>query len=384
MSKDVLYRYIFILFLLIPFFEPDYIIVTCFKIHQIYKIWQYISCCLIFILYIKESKISKFWIILLLYKLIILISTYINPNGEMFYSIQNMIQILALCSIIEYLINKKLHIEMFKVLNFIFQVLVYMNLLTMILYPNGLYFSLYSNNWLLGYDNLHIVTFIPAMTFAVICSYFKKNKIDLYTICFLLICNISVFIRMSANSLVCIIIFDLLLLISKKNILNNAFFKLKNYVIFYIIFFYSIIIYRIQNSFKWIIVDVLNKDLTFSGRTYIWDKVMDYVKKQPIIGYGVENTTIRTIKNGSISATHSHNHVLEVLYQGGYVGLVLFCTLMYLVIKEIRKNSKNYTTKIISIAIACFIIMMLVENRDKLNLYMLLCMGYNCKKLINH
>lgn len=73
--------------------------------------------------------------------------------------------------------------------------------------------------------------------------------------------------------------------------------------------------------FRNIIVEVFNKDLTLSSRIFIWQRALAHIQKSQWIGYGNENPEFTT---AIIGINHTHNLILEILYRGGIIGLILF------------------------------------------------------------
>ncbi|HEX7095146.1 MAG TPA: O-antigen ligase family protein [Acidimicrobiales bacterium] len=80
------------------------------------------------------------------------------------------------------------------------------------------------------------------------------------------------------------------------------------------------------------IVNLYGKDLTFTNRTEIWSTSVDAIGDSPWIGYGwngvwidedVEPTVSMNREIGFV-AGHAHNSVLEMLLEGGVIGLALY------------------------------------------------------------
>jgi O-antigen ligase len=80
------------------------------------------------------------------------------------------------------------------------------------------------------------------------------------------------------------------------------------------------------------LVNLYGKDLTFTNRTDIWSASVDVIGDSPWIGYGwngawvepnVEPTVTLNRETG-FEAGHAHNVVLEMLLEGGVVGLGLY------------------------------------------------------------
>jgi O-antigen ligase len=92
----------------------------------------------------------------------------------------------------------------------------------------------------------------------------------------------------------------------------------------------------ISENAEYIIVEKLGKDMTLTGRTYIWSLVVPAINRHPWLGYGyqgfwqpwrgLENPAniIRHPKFGDFIPMHSHNGFLDMALNVGWVGLALF------------------------------------------------------------
>lgn len=80
-----------------------------------------------------------------------------------------------------------------------------------------------------------------------------------------------------------------------------------------------------------VILEVYNKDLTFSGRTLIWEATLGAVAHRPLQGYGYGGVftevptalTMRLWHQIGFEAAHTHNGPIKVLLDLGLVGLTL-------------------------------------------------------------
>lgn len=372
-----------IFILLFPFFEPEYIISQVYTIHRFFLMYKYVVALIIAIIYLKKGKVSKFILGLLCYNLIIIVATKLNSSyGRISTAVNNAIDVIAVCLIIELELKK----EPKRVINqllLLFEILIYANFISMILYPNGLYSdALYDNNWLLGYDNKHIITILPGLMLTLIYSLYYGKGLKIRSIFLIIISCLSIVKNFSATSVLAIVLMVIFIVFRNMKFENTKIFNIYNYIITYVVLFFTIIIFRLQEIFSYLIVKVFHKSLTFTGRTNIWDKTIDLIKQKPIIGYGVENSTTRAEKIDFANATHAHNTILEILYKGGFIALIIYIYIIIIVAKQLNKYRDSMVSKIISVAIFVFFIMMLVEARDVTNFYIILLFGYNINRII--
>lgn len=199
------------------------------------------------------------------------------------------------------------------------------------------------------------------------------------------ICLISLINAWSATCLTIFIVYIVLLLFRKWKIFN-----LINPLIGFITnagISILLIGFQIQKYFKWIIVDILHKDLTLSSRTYVWGSAVTNFLKKPILGYGTTPGGRLDINSYSIGLKRytffSHNVFLEVLIQGGIVAMVFFA-LLYIAANSSMKETKQQTEieykNVIFISLFSILLMQFSEFAIYIpiaNLPLILCFFYD-------
>ena len=360
-SNNKLISFIIYIFLLIPFFRITYLVVMYPQTELVYKIWQIISILIIFVILMKYGKYSKFLNYFIVYFILLMLSTVLN-NADVPGCIFLAIRTIGLCMIVDYGIKRdaKVFLNAFE---FFLSVLVYINLFSVIIFKDGMYINStvgYTENWILGYRNLHILYILPAILASFINSYYKEGKLTIRNYILLIASYLSIYLVKSGTSLIGMTIIVGLL------ILNNIFKKIKllnikNYFLAYIILFLAIVIFRIQNLFEYIIVDILNRDLTLTGRIYIWDYVIEFIKERPILGYGVEDSILRLNKTSFMVSTHAHDQILEIIYKSGIVGSSIYFIILIKSIIELYKYKESKIAQILSIVMFAYLFMMLTE-----------------------
>ena len=265
----------------------------------------------------------------------------------------------------------------------IFFLLILINFITLIIFPNGLYSDVvYSNNWFLLYDNIHIFIYMPGLLVSEIASNYKKTKLNIIYIIMFLLVSYSVLYCFSATSVVAYLLYVVYIVF--KNRINKL--KIMNAITYFIVFlfiFFFIVVLRFQNVFEPLIVDYLHKDLTFTGRTYIWDQVTQYIKEKPVLGYGIENSKIFARKIGGETFAHAHNTVYDILYKGGIVSLLAFMSIVICTIRKLYKNRDNSIAKLTAFVLFTIFVMINFEARqDKIGFYIILIVGYHIESII--
>ena len=342
MKKSNLILYVFSIIFILPFFQPQYFnsnkITLVIYSFTFFRYVSYLFMIYSFYVLLKNKKITSTFIYLCLFLLIYLFSTFFNSTHLLIKCFVNCLNIIALFINLSYLFEKNKYVVT-NALSFLFGSLVFINFLTIIFFPSGMYLDLssgYYENWFLGYDNLHILYIFPCIFFNIL--NFKINRKKSLPLLFILVSIVSVVIRWSATSLVALL-FLIIYFIDplKKFVLRNY----KKILIFVLILNFLIVIFRVQNIFEYIIVDLLNKSLTFTGRTYIWDNVISFIKEKPFLGYGFELSSFRYLKTSYFRAFHAHNEILEIIYKTGFIGFFVFVILNCNYLNKISKISDD-------------------------------------------
>ena len=369
-KKKTINGYI-LLFLLIPFFKPD--IVTSFpKVNYIFTIWLMISFAIIVAVYMKKFRISKLTMTYLAYNLVLLIST-IKNNGSITKFLSDFLMNLGMIFLIElYLKNDKMKIM--KVLSSIFYFLMVLNTISFIIVPEGLAVTQYLKTpiYLLGIDNRFSFTYIPGLCVIAIYDFMKNNKITKLTIIYFMITFITFVYFWSAGALVAESMFFIHYIFIYK--LKYKHFTNKYFPII-IVSFLGLVVFRVQNIFRFFIVDILHKDLTFSSRTILWDKAIKIINNNMWLGTGIQKSEF-SIK--AISAFHAHSHFLNIMFQSGIIGVIIYIYLIFDAFKKLNEYRKNVIAQMVAFTLFVLFIMLTVDTFDiTANLFLIICIGYN-------
>jgi exopolysaccharide production protein ExoQ len=89
-----------------------------------------------------------------------------------------------------------------------------------------------------------------------------------------------------------------------------------------------------------ILLNNIGKDLTFTGRTFIWEYALEFISERPVLGFGYE--AFWPTQNGMIlnlyglfwDVPHAHNGFLDLLLELGLVGLLFFLIIFFFAIKS--------------------------------------------------
>jgi exopolysaccharide production protein ExoQ len=91
----------------------------------------------------------------------------------------------------------------------------------------------------------------------------------------------------------------------------------------------------VTENIEFIVVDTLNKDLTLTGRTDFWPKIISKINQRPLFGYGIagfwqpwrgaaDPSSDIIVAKTQFHPPHSHNGFLDLGLELGWLGLSLY------------------------------------------------------------
>ena len=94
--------------------------------------------------------------------------------------------------------------------------------------------------------------------------------------------------------------------------------------------------YSMEATFsRWLLVEVLNEDITFTGRTSIWSQAFSYMNGLHwIVGNGIGHN-YRFYLGVYWSARSAHNQYLDTVFCFGIIGLIIY---IFMCVKQLKVN----------------------------------------------
>ncbi|MEQ9000320.1 MAG: O-antigen ligase [Coleofasciculus sp. B1-GNL1-01] len=190
-------------------------------------------------------------------------------------------------------------------------------------------------NWKGIYIHKNIFGF--TMDLAAILLYLQSIRVPRYKTLFLTLSALAVFCSLQSNSgmakvLLVILIFLLVFLRFIRQLPPRLAFASMG---IFLAIGISLVILISENA-EYLIVEKLDKDMTLTGRTYIWREVIKAVNKHPLFGYGYEGfwqfwrgidnpaLMLRLPEFDGFMPEESHNGYLEIALEVGWIGLAIF------------------------------------------------------------
>lgn len=366
---------LFIFLLLMPHFKPPYI-GRIPALDSLFNILRILSALTIFLLYIFRRKISLPLILLLSFESWLFFTT-LWGEGDFYTYILRAASDLSVFLICSYMaVAPK---NLLKVLLLISEIMTYVNLIAIVLFPQGLYNTdLYWQNWWLGYRNNFFPYFLVFGVVAVLYRYYVGRSIRSIILIFSIF--ISLVLVNSATALIAMAVFLLLVVFSKvkwATIINSFVLTLGDIVAFFLL-----VVFRALNWFSFIIVDILHRNITLTGRTLLWDVLYQYIQQKPITGYGVLSNSQTADMLYRTWAVHAHNLVLQYLFNGGIIAIIIFIAFNIYFLRKLYLYRATKTAMLMSIAIFVYYIACLTEPYLYPMIYVVYSMACNIDQLL--
>ena len=325
--------------------------------------------------YNKNILNIKLILLVMLYSFIILFSAVINNNITIGMIYTNFVYI-------GFIIDFK---NFINGLNILFTLLIIYNLILAIFVQSSYMYIGYQ-----GSQKVFVGTFesrngismvmIPAIAFILIRSEYIYEKVRNKDI---LLCFMVLIIILLSKSSTGFIVGSLLviyvLLLKKIKIKIN----INKLMSIYTIIYTQVVIFRIQETvFRGFIENTLQKNVTLTGRTLIWDFIMKIIPNSLIFGYGrndiiSQNAIIRDV-------TEAHNGLLEILLCTGIIGLFVFILILLNAFRALNKSNSKISY-ILSMAIFLYFCIALTESAftyTKIGFWILIIISSNIEKII--
>lgn len=381
-NVNILYKFMLLIVLFaniqIPYLE------TFSTFNKIYNILIIITFMISLCIFFKRAKISKMQLLIFLFYGIYLLSTLFN-KGNYRYLLTVMVSAFTIIIISDLYVRKYYNVFL-SITTIFFELLIYINLLTVIFCPNGLYENLENKNnyYFLGHRNDSIEYILPGICVSFLYSYYKFRKINIRALFLIFASFLTVILTWSATAMVAIGILILFFVLPTKEILQK-FTKLWHYFVMSVVLFFMFVIFRLQYYFGWFIENVLHRSMDFTFRDQIWDRAIYYIGKSPFFGYGYEDAEVKLSKIGHENS--AHNYYLDFLYSGGIILVAVYLLMIGIISKALGKIKELFESKIMTGILAAYFIVGFATpvhvNRLSL-MFMIFIIAYNLQYIVQN
>ena len=388
MNKSILNKkLLFYILTLIVFIEPQgfkELGSQFYYVDYVYKGLKLIFFFFVLLLFLghkdKQDKFDKFIIATFVYQVFMLVSTIIN-HGDIVRFIGPSITIITMAMLIKLIIKDKLLLSTVKTLNIYFVICYIINLISMILIGKS-----ETTVYFLGIDNRFIWTFFPWIICVGIESLLTKKKIGFKYYCTLFLIEIILLSQWSVAAMLSMLLFAFLGFFNFKKIGYKIICCLNiitNYVVTKINF---ATVPLVKNA-----ITNLHKDVTFSGRTYLWNGIYSTIKGKLLFGVGTQSiaterkffyTTSGSYHLSFLNVMHGHNSFMTILYRGGLLSLVSYIYILFISMKKLFDNKNNLLFPLLVCGYIVIFVLSLFDTIDFAFLFFFFGISYYIKNIV--
>ena len=310
------------------------------KIIDLSDIFCLIWCC--FILLKIHKRIPKAYIPYILLCGFMLICTYKNTGTADIKSCMRLvIRMLGALLLFEHLFNCFGN-RSFLIVSRIWSAFLFIQLFSLITHCFGYVSTNNSSNlpnYFFGIRNEINQYYLYAITFSLI-GFYLGGVVDKILAINCVICGIIFMISEKvsttiAGSLFFALIFLISLIIKRKN-----FWCITCLILFIVLILFPLV--RDLDFISWFIEGVLGKEMTLTGRTLIWEQAISQINGSHVVfGYGI-NPPFQLYTNDLFVVNHPHNQYLQIIYNYGIPGFLLFSSIIWKQIRQIKVIKSNF------------------------------------------
>ena len=370
------------IFLSVPFIEPQLFKTGGFELFdRFFLVMKLVASCALFIDYCFQFnlKFSKYVVFMILSQVATLIGTVLIQGsvvrfmGPALISI-SMLMIVELANRVDlksYLLGIQYYLELLLGLHY----------LTFI--PRFLRIHPFADttNTILGIENRWIYVMLPLTILAFLNSYIMHRRFTMHAYIIGFLSFFSIAYAWSAGAMVAFISFFTMLLCARK--INKRVLNAKTMFLLFSVLNYLLVSEILLDSISFIIRDYLKKDITLSGRVYLWRTVFKLLQSNPLFGYGVHSSEsdmrMFFLSSHGVNGTavnHPHNHLMNVAFHGGWMALLFFLIIIIFVVFTIDKIEDRKLYAIFYAGMTAVFTAALVDTLDYSLFYMLISLPF--------
>lgn len=328
---------------------------------------------------------KAFHLLMILYLMVLVYSTIVHNASETLKTMFAIAVDVATIVIMFAYGMKKNPTKTLKILSIVFSIYIYLNFLLLLLYPSGIWYEYtdtsvgVASRYFLGsnYNQLGSSLLLAMVLSAVYYQLTHKGLINLVGL--IIVSFLSLIIVGSKTSLVCILLFYIFLLLKSSKLRSLA---IRYFIIVYFfvqfLFVFTLTDLSANPLIKYVVEDLLGKDMSFSSRTDIWRRTAFMIVQSPVTGYGVQEETWCLDYIGGIMP---HNYIYFLLLHGGFILLVVFIALFCVALHQPYKY-KSKASQIVLFGCWIFFFMMIMEVYSRQIIFLFLTLMYYSKYYI--
>lgn len=367
------------IFLIVPFFElysinlfidNDIAVSLFYAIDRIMAIMRWtITGWMLFKYIYARQKVDRITQLVILMVISRLVSCYMNGTLTSNAVVGNLTYI-GFALLIESLIGEDIF-RFLRANEILFGFFSFSGLITTFLFPKG-----FGGNaiYFFGSKNSSFYYYFLFMFFYMLFAKYTEKTKNISSVIFTVLFCVSAIITNSANSLICMIAI-LVYAVGKHLIEKRTRLFSPKMMLVYVSAIAWFILYGKNTVMVNNILDTVSlnnvlagfgKDITFTGRDYIWNSAFTYLQSSLV--WGIGDTLNIMLPSGSV-ANHAHNFFVDTLVKYGVINFIILMLLIFQAFVCI----KNKSDKKIIVMFSFFMLVMLLHSLfDDIMIYMII------------
>ena len=358
-KKNILCNRYFIWLVFLASIQPDLLIQKSIVI-TLFNLVTIGACGLICLdILLRKAFKPKLSVTLILSVQLVLIFSTLIHKGNFTYSVKKLLMIMSVVMVT----HKNLKINASQFLRDLYWLMfgcICIHFATLLLFPDGIYYSTYEykgvqvnylKHWFLSTGNNFVLFVLPTMFLDRLRLWQEDKKTDFLTLFLWFVAIFATIKSEAVTSLIaCGLFIVFVLVLERKNLPTPPFWT-------YVLIGVGLFIMLVCCDLGAVAGKLLGVgEITFNGRTTMWQNASHWVLKSPVFGYGLEYEKLLIEKlGGSNVMTHCHNLYMDVLYRSGVVGLWLFLSAMLLCGVCISERKKNVMAKTLAFTLFMYL-----------------------------
>ena len=374
-----------VVLLFLPFFRPNDIVNRYLVLSWAMVVYKGVAMLLIAACFFAKPKLSPVTVLIGVYQLLLAVCTWLDHSYTHYAGwVYSTVSIGALCILVEEAVETDPK-ALVRGAAGCLGLLCLVNLATVLLFPGGMRYMddspLYSGLdcfYFLGMDNSHSFFIVPLLPLALLCAWNRRWPFAAQA-ALLALFTASIYITWPASGVVAVSAFIALFVLYR---VKNSW-KLFNVCTCYgavAAVFLLVVALRVTDWLQPVIVNVLHKSMTLSGRLPLWERVMPVLRAKPLLGYGMYEEGAMWQLVGQVNC---HNLFLQTMFETGLAGLAVYAAALGLLVRPLMRTRRTLGGYMLTAGLFAFLLVLQAEALVwPLPFYTVMLLCYHAERVV--
>lgn len=258
---------------------------------------------------------------------------------------------------------------------------VYLNVLAILLRPNGLWFFDFFDYhyWVLGNRVMYYRVLLPALCLGVMNAQMGCKTARVRLCALLLAAAYTVFHQRGGMGIACSALFLVLLVWYARRALPK-WLNIGTAAGLSALAFALMALFNVQALFSFLIEDVLGKGASLGARMDAWRAAMALIARHPLTGNGT--WPVETVKTFLGGQAHPHNQMLDILLRGGLIAFAGYAGCLFFAGRALYRARRAPAAKTLALMLGVLMLLGTIETMIRFTMfYPLLIIASNADRL---